>query len=117
MLVELLDRRLLKPQPAVVAVQARVAQEGAHRIEPREISVRRQDLKVRALPQVNGRSEVADGKRDGLAEVTVGRIADQTRARVGVGVDDHETCGDAGFISTAGSTEMRSGVPVRALPP
>ena len=103
-------RRLDQPHAAVVAVQLLVAEELVDAVELRQVAVGRDDLEVRALPQVHGRREVADDERDRLAEVPVGRVADEAGAGVGVGGDDHE--------EAPGRTDTRCGrsrtVPARS---
>src|SRR5439155_6005573 len=123
MVVKFLDRRLLKPQSAVVAVQFHITEETPDGVESRKVAVAGNDLEVRAFPKLHRRAEVSDDERDGLSEVPVGRIPHQPGAGEGVRGDDHGVLiDDEGAAAdaanrAAGSTIARMGIPVRASPP
>src|SRR5262249_47393115 len=110
------------PQAAVIAMQADVADELVDVVESRIVTVSRDDFEMRALPKSNRRLEVADNEGDGLAEVTIGRIADQSRAGVGVFGDDHGATSAPPETAVSdekcfGSIMRRPGTPVRDSPP
>src|SRR6185312_7864920 len=58
-------------------------------VELGQIAVGGDDFKVRAFPEFHRRAEIADDKCDGLAEVPVRRVPNQTGPGIGVGGDDH----------------------------
>ena len=91
--VERLDRGLEQAHAAVVAEEAHVLDEGVERIVAQAVAARRQDREVRRLPERHLGPEVREGEGDGLAEVAVGRVADQGGAGGGGRADDHRLKG------------------------
>ena len=98
--VEALDARLDEPQTAVVAHEFGVAEEVGDRVETAQIRVAGLDLEAVGFLQRHGRGEVAQGEADGLAEVAVGGVADESGAGVGLG-SDAAHCGWPRSYSTA----------------
>ena len=78
--VKALHRRLEQPHPAVVAVKRDVGDELVDAVEPRMVALVRDDLDFLRLDEFHPRGVVADDKGDGLAEVTIRRIADEPSA-------------------------------------
>ena len=66
-----------------------VLQQVVRRSEGGVVHVARHETELRRLVQRHLRGEVAEGERDRLAEVTIGRISEESRARVGSGTNEH----------------------------
>ena len=74
---------------AIVAEKLDVLQQVVRRVEGGVVYVARHETELRRLVQRHLRGEVAEGERDRLAEVTVGRVAKESRTRVGSGANEH----------------------------
>src|SRR5947199_252325 len=89
--------------------------------------MRRDDFKMRALPQPHGGGKVADDEGNRLAEVSIGRIADKPGPRISVCGDDHgsslakrlfaNSVAAPACLNLSRPIEIRIGRPVRASRP
>ncbi len=87
--VELVDGGLDQTHAAVITVQLDIAQELIDAIELAQVARAGQDLQPRRLPKANRYPEVANRTGNRLSEVPIGRVADDSRACIGMRSDYH----------------------------